>query len=127
MLPDFNFESCQKFGDKNIFLKFIGVNGVRLESALFHAELDRRSDLENVSRQIQKFLENRCQCHQYFMSSFRTIVKRANSMYLQFRYKHFLRKNIGRKAARKMLVKLTTELHRRSNRNSNVQYPLSNR
>jgi hypothetical protein len=45
----------------------------------------------------------------FYAQLFQTRAKQAAFLYLKFGFKRLLRKEIGRKAARKMLVKLTTE------------------
>jgi hypothetical protein len=45
----------------------------------------------------------------FYAQPFQTRIKQAAFLYLKFGFKHLWRKEIGRKAARKMVVKLTTE------------------
>ena len=101
-----------------------GVSKHRLTQMWFLSPLD---DLQNwLSKLTRCFLmltkmqhtatdgvcaarETMCQFHQHFMSSFFcTKVFWAAFLYLRLRFVFFWRKDIGAKAACKMLVKLTT-------------------
>jgi hypothetical protein len=68
-----------------------------------------RVQSEKICRVIQRTLYNRCQFHQHFMSRFfvlKLFVQLFCTCILGFNL--FWRKEIGRKAALKMLMKLTT-------------------
>ncbi len=59
---------------------------------------------------IPTISSSRCQFHQHLKATFRTNDKQASSRNLLSWFKHFWGREIGRKAARKMLVKLTKDI-----------------